>query len=193
MTGTRNRLGVGNDCSRCAETPAWRGIRGSMELKLIAFIVLLSVAGFVWVQMRHGTQKEQARLFRYKDDKGQTVYTDTLEKVPVSQRQAALNDKSIKEITTADYDTYLDSVSAGGKEEQKGFFDSLKQALTAKSSETKEPGSSVGGVAKKTTLEVRSGKDKEAQDPPTDLKGIADVPKVVNESFSAISKGLGGN
>lgn len=162
-------------------------MRGSMELKVIGLIVLLSVAGFVFIQIRQGVTKEQTRLFRYKDEKGLTVYTDNLEKVPASQREAALKDKALPDITTADYDTYLEAVSEK-KREEKGFLDSLKEMLRADPSGTKKPDESSGTRAQKS----RNNKDKDSASAPEDLKGIADVPKVVNGSLSAMSRELGG-
>jgi hypothetical protein len=166
-------------------TPVYRGMRGSMELKILGLIVCLSLVGFVWIQMRQGVTTGQARLFRYKDDKGRVAYTDNLEKVPVSQREAALNDKAIPDITTADYDTYLESFSE--KKEQKGLWDSLKNMLRAEPSGTEKGGGS-------PVISAGAGKkDKESEDPTAKgaLKGIADVPKFVNGSLSSMSQELG--
>lgn len=129
-------------------TWAGRGMRGSIELKVIGFIVLLSVAGFVWIQMRQGVTKGQTRLFRYKDDKGNAAYTDNLDKVPEAQRQAALNDKALPDITTADYDAYLEAFSKekGGSE---GFWESLKEMVRSRPVESEKLAASSGAQAQK--------------------------------------------
>jgi hypothetical protein len=180
-------VGLGEEDSTRTKAPGHRGMRGGMELKVVGFILLLSAAGFLWIQMRQGVTKEQARLYRYKDDKGNTAYTDSLEKVPAAQRQAVMNDKALPDITTVDYDSYLEAVSEK-KQEQKGFVDSLKDMFRAEPAGTKKPDDSSGARAQKGGS--TNGNDNVPA--PSDLKGITDVPKVVNESLSSMTRELGG-
>jgi len=121
-------------------SPPSRGVRGAIELKVIAMILLLSVAGVLWVKLRQDDPGAQARLFRFKDEKGKVVYTDTIDKVPEDQRQAVLAERDIPEIVTADYDSYLDAVTNDGK--PRGFlpwFKGLFQANPASTGEKKCP------------------------------------------------------
>jgi hypothetical protein len=165
-----------------------RGMRGAMELKVLALIVLLSAAGALWVQLRHEPSGGQERLFRYKDERGKTVYTDTIERVPESQRQAALNDKELPNITTADYDQFVEAFSEKKGEQERGLWDSLKGMLGAQSSEVEAPKNS-GNQSKKESSPTRDGNPARKEL----LKDLSDVQGVVKDSFSSISSRLEGS
>jgi hypothetical protein len=191
MRGRDIPVGLRKDEDVYTKALVHRGMRGSMELKVIGLIVLLSVAGFVFIQIRQGVTKEQTRLFRYKDDKGNTAYTDSLEKVPASQREAALKDKALPDITTADYDTYLEAVTEK-KQEQKGFWDSLKGMVRSQPSGSEKLEVSSGTGAQKVVPERGNGKKPEKPLGPESLRGIGDVTKVINDSMVSASRELGG-
>jgi hypothetical protein len=76
------------------------------------------------------------RLFRFKDEKGEVVYTDNIEKVPEGQRQAALAEKDLPGIMTADYDGYVDAVTNDGR--PRGFFSWFTGLFRANPSSSKD-------------------------------------------------------
>jgi hypothetical protein len=162
-------------------------MRGAIELKVLVLIIVLSAAGIVWVQMRQHQSGGQARLFRYKDERGKIVYTDSLESVPESQRQDALSDKDLPQITKADYDSYLEAFH-GRKQEEKGFLASLKELFDSQPSEPEDKRVSAGSARSQPSSKKSEGPDSS----PEVLKGISDVQKTVTNSFTAIGKELGG-
>jgi hypothetical protein len=162
---------------------------------MVVTLVLFTVAGVVWLGLRGDPLQERvaARLYRYKDGKGQVVYVDTLEKVPPAQREAAAKEENLKEITTADFDSYVQAFEK--KEQKSGSFDWLWSLFSSRAKVTSEP--SKKGAAQRAKGQKESSKSSAATEAPESIDGLkslnpAEVGRSVNSTFESVGAQLEG-
>lgn len=170
--------------------------RGSVERTMIVTLVIFTVAGGVWLGLRGDPAQERVatRLYRYKDSKGQMVYVDTLEKVPPAQREAAAREENVKQINTADFDSYVQAFEA--KQEESGGWAWLRGLFSSSQVRVKvqhEKKRSAGSKADQKGSVKPSEQPKEPA-VPDGLKSLnpAEIGKSVNSTFESVADKLEG-